>query len=434
MHRHQKTSLALGGAAAFVSLALHFSGLLEPVGERLENFYSSRGFFPAMEAGRVAWLEVAIILAGGLGVAWSLAETTRGWQRSVIAGGAILVAVAFSPVLALYGRVFDPVLPLASVVLATVASMLLSRSETGRRKERIERVLEDRISPSALAALLESDDVADFGAASRQCSVLVCRILNFGGGERPFTPADQVYVGNLFLRTIPDFLSSRGAHLDEAGPSRIRVSFGLYRVESGHADRACTVAIELGNRLSGLAREIEARWFRKVEFGIGIETGEAVVGICRRGEGAFLGTLGSLGDFAERLSQANAIYGSRILVSPATLALVPDRFEARPMEMLYDPGSGSLAEIYEILRPSAAASDLEKERRELFWKGVIHFRAKRYEAALETLSRARVPGEDDGPLSYYVARIQEVLTSPEGGERKARNWTEDGHARLLSRI
>ena len=85
------------------------------------------------------------------------------------------------------------------------------------------------------------------------------------------------------------------------------------------------------------------------------------------------------------------MYGSRILLGAQTAQLAEEALEVRPIEMvLRHPEDRGLEEISELLAPKLALSDEEVARREEFWKGIIHFRAKQWDTALEHFHRAQV--------------------------------------------
>ena len=61
--------------------------------------------------------------------------------------------------------------------------------------------------------------------------------------------------------------------------------------------------------------------------------------------------------------------------------------------------------------------------------------AKTGEEALEAFSRARIPGGEDGPLSYFVAKAQDRVALPESRPlRLVRELTDEGHARHIEKF
>ena len=92
-----------------------------------------------------------------------------------------------------------------------------------------------------------------------------------------------------------------------------------------------------------------------------------------------------------------------------------------------------MTEIYQLLAASDSFDEKERERRDLFWQGVIYYRGKKYEEALNHLTRSRIAGGGDGPVEFFIAQTQDALTATEDGPKaRSEQLTEDGHARLIS--
>lgn len=435
MSRYLKISLAIGGAAALVSMAFHLSGLperlLRQLGPGIPGFSNENwGSWP-----RAYWLEFPLMILGAMGVAWSVVEIVEMQRKWLVSFLSLFVVIVFAPVMAAHEVLFDPISPGLAVVLAASGALLYARTFEGRKKQRLISALGHRVSARVFTNLLESSSEPDFKTRERLATVVVCRLLPVPDREKQPSPAEMLRIANFFRRSTTSLLLGKGALLEEESPDRVRVTFGLIWESEKQAGEACSAALELRNRLRGLSREIESRWFLNLRFGIGVATRKLVSGICDSREGSFFGSFRTEGEFAERLSQANAVFGSEILIDPETLLHLDDRFLVRPMEMLYEPSNGSLTEIYELLAPADSVSAEEKARRDLFWEGVVLYRSGNYEAALDRLSRARIPGVEDGPVAYLVGRIQERIASPGKSEEcLGRRWTEEGHARLFSRI
>ncbi|HRQ91089.1 MAG TPA: hypothetical protein PLA50_20025, partial [Bacteroidia bacterium] len=145
--------------------------------------------------------------------------------------------------------------------------------------------------------------------------------------------------------------------------------------------------------------------------------------------------LGGDAAFADRLALANARLKSELLLGPETLLAIRDRFEVRPVEMLYDPDRQTLVEIYELLGSAESLSEDDRKRRDHFWTGVIHLRKKDFGSALEAFSQARLPGAEDAVLARLIDIVQEKLASPaDRPSRLVRELTEEGHARFIQHL
>lgn len=433
MRRYGLISMAIGGGAALVTLALYWGGIFEGASERIWAMVHAGG--ASADALRLRALEIPLLALASPAVAWGVVEATRNWQKALVAGLAVGVLALFAPTLALYGIRFDFLAPVTAALLAALGGFVFGRTEAGRRKRLLEDALGSRVSTKLFDRLLEGAGGLPIEGETREVTTLVCRLLPSADPKEMPSPADRLKMGSLFLRSVSSFLLSRGAYLESVGPECVRATFGMVGDEAEPAQRACLAALDLRSRLKSLAQECDARWFLALRAGVGLSTGVRTVGLCGSPDRFFLSGMGGDEEFADRLALANARFGSDLLVSAETYRLVSNRFEMRPMELVYDPAKRSLAEIYQLLAATGDSAPEARARRDCFWRGVLHWRAGECVAALEQFSLARVPGVEDLPLDYMVARAQEGVVQPEPRSRRlVRELTEEGSSRLIQRL
>ncbi|MDA7922280.1 hypothetical protein N9B73_11030 [Verrucomicrobiales bacterium] len=431
MRRYVLTSLAIGCAVSVLVLTLLLVGAFESGAAWLEEFYVSRGFFDSDEYTRVRWLEIIVIAMGAVGVAWCVVDVSLPAQKILVALSILFVSLCVSPAMALYNVLFEPFSTMVSVFLAAGAGLVFAGTEKGMRKRVLEETLGDRVSREVFDGILAAPEPPDFAGSLREVTVLTCRLFNHSELRGKLEPTDLMGMNNLFIRSVSNFLKSRGGYLDESGPEMVRAFFGLHGAGEDHAVEACRAALELRSRLKNLSQECETRWFQKLHYGVGIETGEMTVGVYGANQRRSFSAIGADTDYSRRLAHANHRYGSDLLIGPDTFRRVEGRFDFRPMEMFYDPENDVLTEIYQLMGEAGSASEEEKARRDLFWKGVIYLREKKYEEALKHLSKAKNPSADDGPLAFFLGLAQDGISAPDTkAARNLRQLTEKGHARL----
>lgn len=432
MKRYLITSLIIGGGVVALVAALYFLGAFRPAFEWLSEVYSSRGVVSGSTI-RLRGLEIVVYTAAAFGMAWAIIDIAQVGHKVIVFLLVFVLAAGLSPTLAMYGLLFEPFSLLSAIFLASAAALVYSGTEHGMRKRVLEGLLGSRVSHRKFLELLEAKDPPEFAGVVREVTVVSCRLFNHEEMRGKVEPGELTKMNNLFLRSVSTFLLSRGAYLDESSPDLVRVFFGILEDGTEHQKEGCSAALELKSRLRNLSRECESRWFQKLHYGIGVSTGPAAVGVYGTRKQYFFGGTGEVADFSQRLAQANRRYGSEILLSPKTYETVQAHFEFRPMDMIYDPESDLMTEVYELLALEGSFSKEEAERRDLFWKGLIYLREKKYDEALDHLSRSRNPGVDDSPTAYFLALAQEGISSPEDSESaKIEDLTGKGHARLIS--
>jgi len=432
MRRYWLISLAIGGGAGLLILALTLAGGFDPLVARLVALFEACGWSPDGGWIRWRWLEMLTVIAASLGMASAVIEITQPIKKLVAAISGMLLLVIPSPLFALYGVLFEPFGPISAALLSALGAFTFSRTPVGKRKRILEEAVGSRVSGKLFNEMLESPLDPGFEGAARQFTTLVCYHFPPDPSQTQNTPSETLTMGSLFLRTVSTFLLARGGYLEEAGPERVRVSFGMLRDSDDHAEQACRAALDLRIRLRGLSQEFESRWFQPLSCGIGLESGEAAVGLCGVPGQFFFAGFGGGEDFAGRLACANRRFGSDLLIGPEAYRKIRHLFEVRPMEMVYDPVACVLHEIFELLGTVGQFGSEDRMRRDQFWQGVVLLREKRTEEALEAFRRARLPGLEDGPLDYFTAKIQERVSPVESRPRRLiRELTDEGHARLI---
>lgn len=428
-------SLGIGLLAALAVLALYFLGIYEPAGAWLDNIYQSRGVYPDNTTPeRIAWAEITTIPLISIWICWCLSDLSQMSQKIIILFVFILVIFGISPCLALYGIFYEPFSSVSGVILGSLAAISFTGSELGRRKRTLQTVLGRRVSRKTFNDLMEAQRPPVFEGHTTDTTVLTCRLFNRAELAEEMAPADFLRMANLFRRMISGFLAAYGAYLDEAGPEIIRAWFGILRSDPNHPGKAVQAALEMRLALKTLNQECKSRWNRELRIGVGISSGEVVAGIYGSKQHFFLSAIGPEVDFSRRLSKANLRYNSDILIGPKTFKLVEDMVEVRPMEMFYDPESGSMTEIYQLLALTADFGENNRQLRQHYWDGVILFREGKYSEAIESFSKARVPGRDDGPLEFFIRQAQEKLSETRSESEAKSQLTGEGHSRLLGNL
>jgi class 3 adenylate cyclase len=321
---------------------------------------------------------------------------------AILVLGASLVGV-------LYGIALDPVPGLASLLIPLGLVALFHQTNWGSREPSLRRLFGQRLRPEGLRRLVDSTLSVDFPGELHEATVLVCTIHNHLELMETLRPADYVALMNHYLRAASDFLVDVGGYLDECSGESLRVVFGVpLRAEGpdNHASKAARVAVELLTRLEELNRECDARWQKRLDFHIGINSGPMIAA-------AFGGTRlgrysvsGPVVEFAHHLSAACAQYGCRILSGPTTYEMASETIEGRPIDLLQRAGSRRRVELYEFLARKNALSAERERSRDLFWKGVILFRERKWEDSIKAFSSARIPGIPDRALDYYLERVE----------------------------
>ena len=402
--RYFKATLLIGTASALIVLLLTASGLLTNTPDIvLKKIY---GLTKPSVVPLGAHIGVFVVLA--FAFAWTTVDITRPALKAVVAFVGILLFVTWSQVLSLYNVFFTPFPSIFAILTSLGIGMLYGRSEGGARKRIIERLFAQRVAKNDFRRLVNSDVLSDFPGSLMEGTVVVCEVQNHSELMELLTPEDYAAMTNLYLQTASDYLVEVGGYLDECTGESLRVVFGAPVEDDKHATKACRASLDLLSRLDILNKECDATWQRRFDFRIGVNSGEMVGAAYGGTRLASFSVAGPAVEFARRLCTACGTYGCRILVGPETFELAGESFEARPIEVLKGLGERRRIELYEILSPKNGLSPERERSRDHFWRGVLYYREKKWEKAVDEFQQARITGIPDAALDFYIRRLEQA--------------------------
>lgn len=401
--RNLKASALIGAASAILALLLTATGIPAILDSMLLPL---TGISP--DEGPIAGPPYLTMLVFSFGIAWASVEIVPVAPRFCVAAFSLVLLCTWMPVLSLYGEFFSPVLPIAAVVFSVGLASAWRRTRSGRQSARLEQLFGRRLSRAGFQGLGVTAAEGAFSGHVVNATVIVLSVQNHTELMELLPPESYTEMTNLYLKTASDYLVESGGYLDECNGESVRVVFGAPVADSRHATRACRAAIDMAARLDDLNKECDARWQRRLDVRMGIESGDMIAGVFGGGRVGSFSVAGTPVDFARRLCAACSHYGARILVGPAAHAPAAESLEVRPIEVLKVGSNRRRVEIHEILSPKHGLSPEREKSRDCFWTGVLYFRDKKWDKAVDEFIKARIPGIPDPALDYYLRRIEQL--------------------------
>jgi adenylate cyclase len=402
--RYLKATLLIGILSAAAVLILDATGWL-----RTLEVFTANQLSRLAAGGVITFASHGFVLAtealAAFAFAWTTVDISRSAGKTAVALIGIFLMLSGAVVAALYGVFWSPFPAVLATLFSYAMGMAYGGSDSGARKRVLLRLFGRRVSRGQFNQLVDSDVPLNFPGTEQSASVMVCEVHNHVELLERLNPEDYVAMTNLYLATASDYLVEAGGYLDECGGESLRVVFGAPLGRPDHAVAACKAALELEARIESLNKECDARWHHRLDFRVGINSGPMIAAAYG---GTRLGSFSVAGpavEFARRLCAACANYGCRILVGPDTYAEAGEFVEGRPIELLRR-ADGRRIELYEVLAPVNGLSPERARSREHFWKGVIYYRDRRWDLAMDEFAKARVPGIPDPGLDAYVVRTE----------------------------
>jgi PAS domain S-box-containing protein len=172
------------------------------------------------------------------------------------------------------------------------------------------------VSDEVVATLLGSPEALKLGGERRRITVMMSDLRGFTMLAARLTPEGAIAFLNGYLQTMVNLILEHRGTINEIMGDGILVIFGAPTGMPDDAERAVRCAVAMQRAMPGVNARIREQGLPEIEMGIGIHTGDAIVGNIgsdRRMKYAAVGTTVNLAGRIESFTT-----GGQILISEAT--------------------------------------------------------------------------------------------------------------------
>jgi adenylate cyclase len=237
------------------------------------------------------------------------------------------------------------------VVLICLSLLRLTREE--RERERVGQMFGRYVSPQVVKTLLASSELPELGGQTRQISVLFSDIRSFATFSEKLTAREVVELLNTYLERACTVLLAEGATIDKFIGDAIMAEFGAPLDQPDHAGRALRAALALRAVAVDFRGWVEQRFagrdLPEFDIGIGVHSGEAVVGNIGSSVRMEYTAIGDTVNIASRLEGQTKETGAHILASRDTVSMFGGELKTGALHHLMVKGRTAPVEAFEII-------------------------------------------------------------------------------------
>ncbi len=361
-----------------------------------------------------------LVLALAMGATSGLLPT----RAAALVGGAPLLLWAGGAELAFLHGLWLPVVgPLAALAAAALSVLLFRYWVVDRDGRRIALAFRHYLAPEMVSVLAAHPERLQLGGELREMTFLFCDVRGFTSISEQFksNPQGLTHLINRFLTPMTDIIMARHGTIDKYMGDCIMAFWNAPLDNERHADRACESALAMIAALetinARLAAETgaEQRPFRPLKIGIGLNSGECVVGNMGSDQRFDYSVLGDAVNLASRLEGQSKTYGVDIVIGEATRAAAPT-FAALELDLIAVKGKKEAVRIYALLGDTAAAQSPDfGALRERHGAMLACYRAQDWAGGREALGQCRRLGGGLGQLyDLFEERIAHYAANPPG--------------------
>jgi class 3 adenylate cyclase len=215
-----------------------------------------------------------------------------------------------------------------------------------RQRDFIRATFGRYVSPEVVKTLLESPEGLRLGGEKRVVTVLMSDLRGYTRFAEKGDPAQVMEILNGYLARMTDIVVEHGGTINEFIGDAVFAIFGAPLAHADHAERAAACALAMQRAMTEVNAEHGRRGFPRFEMGIGINTGEAVVGNIGSEQRAKYAVVGNAVNVASRVESATV--GGQVLIAAATLEAVRDLAEVTGPIPLEVKGLSEPLLLYEL--------------------------------------------------------------------------------------
>lgn len=294
--------------------------------------------------------EAVLTVALGALAGWAFVVVAPWWGAGLLvlgAAGVWLVSLWLFSALHLW---LDPVVPVAALALIWVFGVGAQyiAAETNRRLYR--RTFERYVSKEIVDLVLAKPWLAPkLGGEQREVTILFSDIRSFTTISEQRTPEEVVAFLNAYLTAMADVIRKERGSIDKYIGDAIMALWGnvLPMPPEEAARRAVRAGLAMHARLEVERPGWQARGFPRLDIGVGINTGQAVVGNIGSPEKLEFGVIGDAVNVASRVEGLTKEYGG-LLVSGRTRELLGEGFTCTYMATVKVKGREAPVDIFRV--------------------------------------------------------------------------------------
>ena len=284
------------------------------------------------------------------------------------------------------------------------------------------------VSPAALTAMVDNfENYAQAGKGTKEVvTVLFSDVRGFTELSENLPPEQVVEILNFYFTKMTEAVHKHNGTVDKFIGDAIMAIWGAPIMSSTHAMDAVNAAMEMMQKLKEVNAWMIEKNYPPLKIGIGVNTGEAILGSVGSEQKADYTVIGDTVNLASRLEGITKQYGCEIIISDNTKKALKDRIPCQVVDMIKVKGKSHATKIYSPIvaepQPSKTKAFELHCLSELSHEAFSHYLNKRWDLAINAYRK--IPNEN--LRKKFINRCEYFQASP-----PPTDW--DGTTSMLSK-
>jgi len=240
----------------------------------------------------------------------------------LLSWGTLAIAMVATSAIAFAGGWWLPIVPIGLGMLGSVGAIAVYLATNATK---LRQIFGRYITDEVVSTLLETPEGLKFNCRRQVVTILMSDLRGFSTLSEQLAPEQVVELLDIYLEEMINIITRYQGTINEFMGDGILVFFGAPTSREDDVDRAVACALAMEAAMPKINQRLKKRGFPEIEMGIGINTGEVVVGNIGSAKRAKWSVIGSHINLAARIETCTV--GGQIFISDSTKTGVSGNLE-----------------------------------------------------------------------------------------------------------
>lgn len=295
--------------------------------------------------------------------------------------------------------------------LAVFATLSFQYVTESKEKRFIRNSFQYYLTPHVIDELLRDPVKLKLGGEQKKITIFFSDIRSFTTISEGLTPTQLTHLLNEYLTAMTDIVMDERGVVDKYIGDAIMAFWGAPLPNPAQARDACEAAVKMSRTLKELNTAWAGQGLPPLHIGMGINTGDVVVGNMGSLRRFNYTLMGDDVNFASRLEGLTKYYKTECLISKSVQQEIVSAPElvVRELDTVIVKGKKEPKKIFALV--TQPISNASRRAMEIFERGRLHYVNGEWAAATEAFGEA-IAIADDGPSHAFLERTKELKQNP----------------------
>lgn len=314
------------------------------------------------------------------------------------------------------GYVLDIVWPTLVIFFAYAALLLERWLDVEAQRRQLRSAFSRYVSGSVVESILQNPDKLKLGGDRRRMSVLFSDLRGFTTLSEGLSPEKLVEVLNTYLDEMTNIVFDEGGVLDKYIGDAVMAFWNAPFDQPDHAVRSVRCAVRMRDRLKAMNDEGSFPKGIELKVGVGVNTGEMVVGNIGAETRYDYTVIGDSVNLASRTESLCKEYGVGIIVTQNTAADLVDAFHMRLLDQVAVKGKKEPIRLFEVLGVKGQVSEPVLAYARRFEEALNFYFSRRFDEAIQACDALLKERPEDVSVIHLKERCEIYRHEPPPAE------------------